>query len=65
MNNFKCQTVAHFKIGTWLAEQGIDREDITHAEALGLDTVKIIGHSGQYMIIRWWDNDTPEIKEGV
>ena len=60
MKLFKCETVAQFKIGIWLAEQGIDQEDIAVVELLGLNEVKIINPAGQYMIVRWVDGH-PEI----
>lgn len=53
MKPFKCKTIAQFKIGVWLAEQGIEPEDIQSAELLALDTVKITNQGGQYMILRW------------
>lgn len=55
MKLFKCNTVAQFKIGIWLTEQGIEPEDIASAELLGLNVVKITNPAGQYMIIRWVD----------
>ena len=54
------QELAQFKIGVWLAEQGIELEDIAGVELLGLNEVKIINPAGQYMIVRWVD-DHPEI----
>ena len=60
MKLFKCETVAQFKIGIWLTEQGIDPEDLAGVELLGLNEVKITNHAGQYMIVRWVD-DHPEI----
>ena len=60
MKLLKCETVAQFKIGIWLAGQGIEPEDIARVELLGLNEVKIINPAGQYMIVRWVD-DHPEI----
>lgn len=56
MKLFKCYTVAQFKIGSWLTEQGVKPDDIASAELLGVDTVKITNPAGQYMIIRWADD---------
>jgi hypothetical protein len=50
---YKCETIAQFKIGMWLVEQGIEREDILTAELLGPNEVKITNPAGQYMHIRW------------
>ena len=50
---YKCETIAQFKIGMWLVEQGIEREDILTAELLGPNEVKITNPTGQYMHIRW------------
>ena len=47
MKLFKCETVAQFKIGIWLTEQGIEPEDIAGVELLGLNEVKIINPAGQ------------------
>lgn len=57
MNLFKCETIAQFKIGMWLTEQGIEREDIATAELLAPDTVKITNPAGGYMVIRWRDGE--------
>lgn len=56
MKLFKCNTVAQFKIGIWLTEQGINQEDIASVELLGLNRVKITNPAGQYMIIHWMDD---------
>lgn len=61
MNLFKCETVAQFKIGVWLAEQGIEKDGIASAELLARDTVRVINHAGQYLDIRWRDDDCAEI----
>lgn len=62
MNLFKCKTIAQFKIGMWLVEQGIERDDIQLAELLEPDTVKITNPAGQYMILRWnAEENTAEI----
>lgn len=55
MNLFKCSTVAQFKIGAWLAEQGVTDEDIASVEFPGPDTVVIHNMAGQYMVIHWHD----------
>ena len=60
MKLFKCETVAQFRIGVWLTEQGIEPEDIAGVELLGPNEVKIINPAGQYMIVRWVDGH-PEI----
>ena len=53
MQIFKCETIAQFKIGMWLADEGIVRDDILSAELVAPDTVKITNPAGQYMVIRW------------
>ena len=53
MKLYKCETIAQFKIGMWLVEQGIEREDILTAELLWPNEVKITNPAGQYMHIRW------------
>ena len=53
MKLFKCETVAQFRIGAWLTEQGIEPEDIAGVELLGRNEVKIIN-------LRWVDGH-PEI----
>ena len=49
MKLYKCETIAQFKIGMWLVEQGIEREDILTAELLGPNEVKITNPAGQYI----------------
>ena len=58
MKLYKCETIAQFKIGMWLVEQGIEREDILTAELLGPNEVKITNPAGQYMHIRWMGWET-------
>ena len=53
MQLFKCETIDQFKIGMWLADEGIVRDDILSAELVASDTVKITNPAGQYMVIRW------------
>ena len=60
MNLFKCRTINQFKIGAWLAEQGVKREDIAAADFPDSDTVRITNPAGQYMEIRMIDG-TPTI----
>lgn len=56
MNLFKCNTINQFKIGVWLAEQGITKEDIASVELPGPDVLKICNPAGQYMVVRWEEN---------
>ena len=63
MNLFKCKTIHQFKIGAWLAEQGITDEDIASVELPGPDTVVIHNAAGQYMTIQWKDGHA-EIEGG-
>ena len=53
MQLFKCETIAQFKIGMCLVDEGIVRDDILYAELVAPDTVKITNPAGQYMVIRW------------
>ena len=53
MSQFKCQTVAQFKVMSWLAAQGIESEDVASVELLEADRVKIVNPAGQYMVVRW------------
>ena len=53
MQLFRCETIAQFKIGMWLADEGIVRDNILYAELVAPDTVKITNPAGQYMVIRW------------
>ena len=52
MKLFRCETIAQFKIGMWLSDEGIVRYDILSAELVAPDTVKITHPAGQYMVIR-------------
>ena len=63
MKLYKCETIAQFKIGMWLVEQGIEREDILTAELLGPNEVKITNPAGQSIHIRWM-GDHAEIVRG-
>ena len=53
MQLFKCETIAQFKIGMSLADEGSDRDDILYPERVAPDSVKITNPAGQYMVIRW------------
>lgn len=53
MKLFRCETIAQFKIGMWLVEQGIEREDISSVELLSENEIKVTNPAGQYMHIRW------------
>ena len=55
MKLFKCNTINQFKIGVWLAEQGVTRDDILVATMMDPNTVKIANPAGQYMVIHWRD----------
>ena len=55
MQLFKCSTVNQFKICRWLAEQGLEKDDIAGVEFPDADTVKITNPAGQYMVIHWRD----------
>lgn len=56
MKLFRCETIAQFKIGMWLVEQGIEREDISSVELLSGNEIKVTNPAGQYMYIRWVDD---------
>lgn len=55
MNLFKRETIAQFKIGMWLVEQGIERDDIASVDLLASNVVQITNPVGGYMFIRWRD----------
>lgn len=52
---FKCQTVAQFKLMSWLTSEGVTADDIAEVEPLGPDRLKITNPAGRFMVIRWVD----------
>ena len=48
-NGFRAYSVAQFRIGIWLDEQGIGQEDIFSMEATGLNSVRVTNNIGQVM----------------
>lgn len=60
---FKCESIAQFKIMSWLAVQGLTAEDIARVDMLAADRLKITNPAGQYMVIRW-ANGHAEIEGG-
>lgn len=50
---FHCETIAQFKIMSWLAVEGVTTDDISRVELLSADKVRIINPAGQYMDIQW------------
>ena len=49
MNLFRCQTIAQFKIMSWLAAQGITQEDIARMDLLSDNRLRVINPAGQYL----------------
>lgn len=60
---FRCESIAQFKIMSWLAVQGIEVEDIARVDMLATDRLKITNPAGQYMVVRWADGHA-EIENG-
>lgn len=48
---FKCNTIAQFKIMSWLMAEGISSEDLIRVELLAADKVCITNPGGQYMVL--------------
>lgn len=55
MNYIKCKTIAQYKLLEALTELGVEPEEISSVELLGLDAVRITGHTRQYADVRWKD----------
>lgn len=48
-NLFRCETIEQHKIKCWLADEGVDREDIARVEFPARDMVRVTNPAGQYM----------------
>lgn len=55
MNLFKANTIAQYKIGTWLAKQGVTKEDVSAVTLVSADTITITNPAGQFMNLRYVD----------
>ena len=62
MNNFECETINQFRVGSWLAEQGITDELITSIDLSDPDAVTVYNALGQSLRVRWI-NDHAEIDQ--
>lgn len=60
-NGFRAYSVAQFRIGIWLDEQGIGQEDIFSMETMGLNSVRVTNNIGQVMDLTWNEETGVEI----
>ena len=58
---FRAYSVAQFRLGIWLDEQGIGQEDIFLMEATGLNSVRVTNNIGQVMDLTWNEDTGVEI----
>lgn len=63
MYEFSCNTIAQYKIGAWLAAQGVTDEDIVTVTILDDNTVQITCMSGFSLTLRWSGDHADIIKE--
>lgn len=55
MDLFPCETIPQYKIGEWLAAQGVTRDDIARVELVDHSTVQLTNPAGLYLTVRWAD----------
>lgn len=56
MKFFECKTVSQFRVGSWLAEQGITDEIITNLDLSDPDAITAYNALGQSLRVRWIDD---------
>lgn len=61
MNRFRAYSLAQFKIGIWLDENGINEEEIFSLEPTGLNSVRVTNNIGQVMDLEWNEETGVEI----
>ena len=62
MRLYHCETIPQFKIGQWLEEQGVKKDDIEAAVLVSPTRVKLINPAGAYLIVDWL-GDRAEINQ--
>lgn len=53
---YHCETIAQFKIMSWLSTEGITTDDIASVELLRADKIRVTNPAGQYMDIQWTED---------
>lgn len=59
----ECETINQFRVGGWLAEQGITDEIVTSVDTSDPDALTVYNALGQSLRVRWID-DHAEIDRG-